>query len=383
MTWADKLNPASFRGVKFGIITAPVDGGRRGDTHEYPYRDDTYTQDMGAKALGVKITGFLVGPDYLQQQQQLLKALNQPGPGTLVHPELGELTVKVDTWSTSFSRDELGYCQFDITFVQHGALPLPSARVDTQAQSAARAEAAQQAVASQFENQYMLARQPNYLGEDATAKFTEFGQLASGVAPTDGITPVLNFLTRLPLFVAKATQLASEVRTVVQALSGTNRSNQRLAVLTRFGDTWPMVPNNTPARSQQNANAWAIRDLVRQTALLQQLANTATQTWDTYDAATTDRDTLASQLDDALLTASDSLYLPLKAARAAMVADISQRAVTLQRLRQVTLKQPQPALLLSYQLYGDIGAEDDIVARNRVRHPGFVPPGRPLDVLTA
>jgi len=41
-----------------------------------------------------------------------------------------------------------------------------------------------------------------------------------------------------------------------------------------------------------------------------------------------------------------------------------------------------PAIVLAYRLYGDAERADEIVARNRVRHPGFVPGGQPLEVLS-
>ena len=40
----------------------------------------------------------------------------------------------------------------------------------------------------------------------------------------------------------------------------------------------------------------------------------------------------------------------------------------------------RPALVLAYQVNGDVEAEADLVARNQVRHPGFVPAGR-VEVL--
>jgi prophage DNA circulation protein len=47
----------------------------------------------------------------------------------------------------------------------------------------------------------------------------------------------------------------------------------------------------------------------------------------------------------------------------------------------------QPALVLAQRLYGDPASVEaraaEIVARNKVRHPGFVPGGVALQVLSA
>jgi len=37
---------------------------------------------------------------------------------------------------------------------------------------------------------------------------------------------------------------------------------------------------------------------------------------------------------------------------------------------------------VAHRLYGDALAADGIVARNRIRHPGFVTGGQALEVLT-
>ena len=38
----------------------------------------------------------------------------------------------------------------------------------------------------------------------------------------------------------------------------------------------------------------------------------------------------------------------------------------------VTRRVAIPSLLLTYQLYGDVDQEADVIARNNVRHPGFI-----------
>jgi prophage DNA circulation protein len=38
--------------------------------------------------------------------------------------------------------------------------------------------------------------------------------------------------------------------------------------------------------------------------------------------------------------------------------------------------------VLAHRLYGDLAAETDLVARNRIPNPAFVPGGHPLEVLS-
>ncbi|MBW9304503.1 hypothetical protein FHB95_17445 [Escherichia coli] len=43
MTWKDRLQDASFRGVPFKVEEESAGTGRRVETHEYPNRDKPYT----------------------------------------------------------------------------------------------------------------------------------------------------------------------------------------------------------------------------------------------------------------------------------------------------------------------------------------------------
>ena len=91
MTWKDRLQDASFRGVPFKVEEESAGTGRRVETHEYPNRDKPYTEDLGKVTFRPSITAYVVGDDCFDQRDRLIEALNKPGPGTLVHPTYGEV----------------------------------------------------------------------------------------------------------------------------------------------------------------------------------------------------------------------------------------------------------------------------------------------------
>ena len=76
-----------------------------------------------------------------------------------------------------------------------------------------------------------------------------------------------------------------------------------------------------------------------------------------------------------------SIFQLLDNLRVYIVKDIETRSIHLSRLSSVNLMEETPALVLSYQLYGNITNEDTIVSRNAVVHPGFVPACIPVEVL--
>lgn len=118
MSWRDKLQTASFRGVKFGVSGSDVTGGRRSILFEFPARDIPYTQDLGKKAKTFSVTGFVVGSDYLGKRDNLINALDKKGSGELVHPYYGKLTVQAGEYTIRESADGGGFAEFTMAFSQ-------------------------------------------------------------------------------------------------------------------------------------------------------------------------------------------------------------------------------------------------------------------------
>ncbi|MEQ1961426.1 DNA circularization N-terminal domain-containing protein, partial [Escherichia albertii] len=132
MTWKDRLQDASFRGVPFKVEEESAGTGRRVETHEYPNRDKPYTEDLGKITFRPSITAYVVGDDCFDQRDRLIDALNKPGPGTLVHPTYGELKVCVDgEVRVSTSKSEGRIVRFDLKFVEAGELSYPTSGAAT------------------------------------------------------------------------------------------------------------------------------------------------------------------------------------------------------------------------------------------------------------
>ena len=79
-------------------------GGRRIALHEYPYRDDPWPVDTGRATRRITVTGFLLRDDVFDQRTALIAALEQKGPGTLVHRK---------RWSEALEQGL--YCSMDLS----------------------------------------------------------------------------------------------------------------------------------------------------------------------------------------------------------------------------------------------------------------------------
>ncbi|MBC3494346.1 hydroxyacid dehydrogenase, partial [Pseudomonas taiwanensis] len=86
------------------------------------------------------------------------------------------------------------------------------------------------------------------------------------------------------------------------------------------------------------------------------------------------RDDLTEAIWQASLKADHDHYQALTEVRHAVSAHLTAVAESGVRLIEVTPVQSLPALVLAYRRFGDATRENEVVQRNRIRHPGFVPP---------
>ena len=145
MSWRDRLLSASFRGAAFHVRQHSETGGRRLVVHEYPGEEEPFTEDLGRRAGGWQVEGYIVGGDYHAARDGLRRACNASGPGTLVHPYLGTLRVACDQVTVSERSDEGRVARFSMRFVEAGRNRYPAARTDTGAAVASAVQSARSA----------------------------------------------------------------------------------------------------------------------------------------------------------------------------------------------------------------------------------------------
>jgi len=113
------LMPAMYRGVAFHVPDTSHEVGRRLAVTLFPGVDAAAFDDLGRHDGPVYVAGLLLGDDYVGQALALQAALQAPGPGTLLHPWLGEMTVVVaDPALIRFSARALRLVQFDASFLR-------------------------------------------------------------------------------------------------------------------------------------------------------------------------------------------------------------------------------------------------------------------------
>ena len=379
MAWRDDLRAGKFRDADFHIESHDASGGRRLAVHEYPLRDTPYPEDMGRATRKWAVTAYVLGADYMPARDALVAALEAYGPGTLVHPYLGTLRVAVADFQCSESTREGGLARFSINFVEAVDPTRPDVLPDTSAAVESRAVAAQDAAEIDFDTGFSLAGPGWVLDAAGSVIDGAVGAIESVLGLDSNRVALAAQWLDVPAMIAG--QLYGAVARVQSLFTAPADRFAGLRQLFGFGASKRYAIPRTPSRARVQSNERAVATLVRQAAVIEAARASADMAFASYDDALAVRDELAEALDEVALTASDATYAAITDLRVAVVADIGARGADLARLLRVTPAETLPALVLAHQIHGNARRAADLVARNRVRHPGAVPGGQVLEVL--
>lgn len=426
MSWKDRLQPASFRGIPFKVDGDDLGAGRRTVVHEYPGRDKPSTEDMGRETREYSISAYVIGPDFMAARDQLIGAIETAGPGELVSPWYGAMQVVVQgKQRISHRKEDGGMVVISFTFIEAGeddwptTTPLGSSLLGER--SGSLLERAQNAFTSAFSLEGLpewmslstVDRASSLLGDVADQLSSVDSMMAKGLRLMQGDLSVL-----MPppstswLFVRRLTE-------VFDVSGSTWRTIQSLLALSRSSASATKTPTARPTggwstasaeRRQADTLANEVSALVRVNLIttsadaLVALPSTApvakvtthpalemepprgitapveTITFDDLEEA---KQGLVEAIDrESERTTDDGVYQALRDLRREVITTIKLRQQGSQPLKSRTPAEVSPALVLAAEWYDDAGRADEIVTRNRIAHPGFVPP-EPLRTLSS
>lgn len=409
VSWKDELREASFRGEPMFLVTkSRRQGGRRGPTHEYPQSDVPFAQDTGAKALRFSVEGVVHGDDYAADVKRLEAAFAEKGPGLYVDPWRGEIQVQVRDWSFGEAVETGGTVPYSVDFDEAGRDRHPTAAVDTGAGLSAAAAAAEIAAADRFERVFSTSSVPEFLRDEArrTAEdqIAAVRGLGTGLTALDDAAAGFNrALSEAADAVASAlpadllAAAASVMAAAETALSIGGIRVKSLLSLRALGDIdlaeQALALAATPTLARGAANRLVQLELYRDLALARSAAALPGWDFDSQDAAVAAQTELAGAIDAALVQTGraapiladpgrQASHRALRSLRTAVVRDVAARSGGLARIVRREIPAPAPSVVVAYRLYGDASRAGEISARNGLSHPGFVPAGRDLEVLS-
>ena len=406
---SEQLQPASFRGVPFEVEASGITVGRRTVVHEYPQRDRPYVEDMGRATRNITLQCFVVGSDYLEQAQALMHELEEPGPGTLIHPWLGEMEVTITSVSELQFDQGLGVASVTITATEAGDLEFPAVTADEDTEALEAADAVEKSAVDKFCEDFDLSTINDWVDSALEGSlldalnFVSAGDLGKLFDYAEGVANLADkamaLLSSDPMIFATSLAGAlglSRWATTVSAWRGVAKSlknlckHDKLKARTKAYAERKGEPMSDVTRQVMKSQA-AIETLVRQ-LLIAQMVGVSTlvatskdvsspdgeedtrTTTRSYDEIVELRDELCQVLDDELLMEeSDEMYQTLDEARTAIFDVLTHKADALQHVVIVKPDDVFPAVVLAYDYHDDADRDLEIARRNSVEHEGFCP----------
>ena len=118
MSWAENLLDASFRGVPLQVESESLQWQRALSEHGTPFKDGDRVKDLGRGARRVPMQVVVFGVNYEIELQNILRTLNTPGTGELIHPIYGSMNVVSSTGEVKHSAERPDYAEISVVFVE-------------------------------------------------------------------------------------------------------------------------------------------------------------------------------------------------------------------------------------------------------------------------
>jgi prophage DNA circulation protein len=385
MAWRKQIRKAFFRGVPFGVTGDDAEAGRRTVVHEFPQREDVYVEDLGAATNRFTVQAFVVGPDYMDARDALEKALREPGPGTLAHPWYGEIQVsQYAPYKVRHTAQDGGMAVFTLSFARDSDPGAPSAGVNARIGALSAAGLAGDLACSVFDAAFRLRDMSSVVMDAAFASVSDaVGDLLTdmGMAPDIGEFLDIGSAYDLLDMASAGLYLWGVFESVASAsgLSDAGRARGWTTAASRRGNPpSPFNPGST--RAVIAGNAAAVTDLTRALGVVEASRVLAETVPESRSEARELREGYVDSLDAALPSMPDALFIQCADARAKTLAALAIAARGAPDVIQRSPVAVLPSLAVSYAFSGPGYSESDLVLRNRVTHPGFVPV-TPLEVL--
>ena len=395
MGWREELREASFRGVSFFIDVSQKTLGRRAVLHEFPNRETPYTEDMGRVAEGFDVEGHVLGDDYFTAKRDLERVFNQSGPGELIHPYYGSKIVQVSTVNFTESTREGAILSFSAKFFEAGDNRFPKSVNDKAAVLSSAADSAIDETKKEFDSNFSITGLPGFAvdsARDAVASAQEtFDNTTKTFADIADATAELAFSTRN--LVAEVDDLLQSPQQLSQrlldsfalmedAFSKAEDKASAYSSFFKFGEDATDITVGTPIRDQEKKNQDQFNNLMRRVAAIKAADTAQAGNYPSFQEAESERIKITNVIDEQIRESGDTeLYQSLVDVNAALVDAMPDVDSDLPNIKEITLDDTTPSLLLAYDLFESQDSEQDIIDRNSIEHPGFIPAGETLEVV--
>ena len=407
--WPSTLRRASWRGVPFFVESDDLEVGRRLVVHEFPNRDRPFVEDLGEKAIKYSINAYLASDNLLGQSRALIGACRTRGPGTLVLPVEGSQLVRCNSCRRSHERDRMGYIAYQLEFVEAGVGLSATPYLLTGRLVGSLVNGAITSLTNGFLQGFNTLRADMWVVASAIAEVQTWAETFDAVRSTMRMETQagIDLRTGADLFYRDAADLAVDGRdtTIVEQdqISPAYLESPAGKVVGRVHDLCAFMVAGAAdtveafegmqelaeyqidavdptayglSGLQDQSNLDTFRATVRRVALLNMANAAVLAEWETREQMVAARAVVAELFERELHGATDGsdVFQNLMNVRNKAAQALSERLHEVDPVVTVESNTVVPSIVWAYRLYGDAARAGDLIRRNRIAHPSFMPP---------
>lgn len=371
---------ASFRGVEFHALDVSSEHGRRGAEGEFPFGEFTAYADLGIKIRRYQLTGEFRENTHIQDSRLLIAACETPGPGLLIHPTRGALTVACARCSIRDNPETSGgVTEVDLEFVEGNVLGsgfLLGGMLGTVSMAAITA-----AVGDNISRNYSPSTTRWYQSAEATgsaqqaiAQIRDQYALATATTPSDETWQTLadfNAIVNDPFIVQDPDVFKKVLANGMTYLESVTTGQQKAAAFRRLMNWGAKVSQLSGEAAQTENTVYSAMRILSAGYVVRGLLEQSTTT---LDAALQDYDRITAVLQEEAIIANTecrdpAMYLAIRDFLVQVQTLLLQRAYDLPALVVYKFTGGTHSLKAAYEIYGDARRFADLESRN----PQYLP----------
>lgn len=392
-----ELAACQYKGISFFKETASFSDGRRIVTDEYPNSDDPSYQDINRLPRVYEITGYFL--DFgnllsaLDQYDDAVKTWNEtPGAGTLIVPEIRSVLKARSGIMPATIGKQSAIIRFSITFYIETQEVQKLNPIFYKKQIIDQNTSILASLKAGMEEFFDVINKPQSVYNsaiDATRDTLDLIETAKdGLRKTAGYVDKLNQLKQnVGLIVLNAGSLADQLIDLLTYIPETLTSAStllndglNLSATEKNNVSTGTIPTDISLQEQINNEQL---NQVTTVAGLTQIAQYSTDieltsTDDTTALIETIKDSFYNLMQD---TTNFALYDQVQRLLTLTVDSLELRLKELPSIRTFEVNGTTTALNLSQDIFADYESAEDIIERNNIQHPMFVPSNSTIEVL--
>lgn len=357
---------------------------------------DTETETLSAEPRSFNLTVCVYGSNAAKQRDDLIKALEDPKSGILVHPQFGRISVKVekDGFEVTSSADKGNYYEFSINFIKVDAdklkfsvMPVSANPKDALLQAINEAT---NATTDNFTDKVKVKGWLESVADDAASMAqkvaSEISKLTSAeVLPFSTVAQIKGSIDTLSGSAGSLLNYPDKfVAAVMNALSyegATYNFFKRLAAIS-------FTPNKpkylTETRKQSIINQQSIVNLVVQVAVIK-ACETGSEIENSSETEIAKRIEELTNLVETVIDNplnADNFEIQSRFEKLLQSGVSALHAQTASKTKTITPADTIPAVVLLYQVGGKklVNQSDTFQNRNKIKNPLFITGGQSVEV---